>query len=299
MEKINYSFIIPHKNDLARLRRCVKSIPERSDIEIIIVDDNSDASQKPTNIIHSNLIIKNYSDSNGAGFARNIGKSIARGKWLLFADSDDYYVKGFIDDLDLVKESNVDIVYFDFYYLYDYQTGKYLDHLFARNIKNYIKDSTLINNIRFGLNAPWNKMFRKSFVEQNKAEFEEIPIGNDAWFVCYCGAKAQNIQVLDKKLYYYTKNTNGITYRKSRPIEDIRMLFKSEIRVNELKIKCNAWDTIVNPFYQFSKYKQIYGYFAVVKLYAYKLSKINYLKIYLHKMLIKMRNRNSGTIKLD
>lgn len=38
---INYSIIIPHKNISSLLRRCLDSIPERDDLEIIVVDDNS------------------------------------------------------------------------------------------------------------------------------------------------------------------------------------------------------------------------------------------------------------------
>ena len=40
--EINYSFIIPHRNVPHLLQRCIDSIPKRDDIQIIIVDDNSD-----------------------------------------------------------------------------------------------------------------------------------------------------------------------------------------------------------------------------------------------------------------
>ena len=39
---INFSIIIPTKNIPDLLQRCLESIPQRSDIEIIVVDDNSD-----------------------------------------------------------------------------------------------------------------------------------------------------------------------------------------------------------------------------------------------------------------
>ena len=42
MKEINYSFIIPHKNIPDLLQRCLDSIPRREDIQIIVVDDNSD-----------------------------------------------------------------------------------------------------------------------------------------------------------------------------------------------------------------------------------------------------------------
>ena len=39
---INYSIIIPHKNIPNLLQRCLDSIPNREDVQIIVVDDNSD-----------------------------------------------------------------------------------------------------------------------------------------------------------------------------------------------------------------------------------------------------------------
>ena len=39
---INYSVIIPHKNIPKLLQRCLDSIPVRDDLQVIVVDDNSD-----------------------------------------------------------------------------------------------------------------------------------------------------------------------------------------------------------------------------------------------------------------
>ena len=41
--KIIFSLIIPHKNIPSLLQRCLDSIPVREDLEIIILDDNSDS----------------------------------------------------------------------------------------------------------------------------------------------------------------------------------------------------------------------------------------------------------------
>ena len=42
MPKIIYSIVIPHYNIPDLLERALNSIPQREDIEIIVVDDNSD-----------------------------------------------------------------------------------------------------------------------------------------------------------------------------------------------------------------------------------------------------------------
>lgn len=39
--QINYSIIIPHYGIPELLGRCLRSIPERDDIQVIVVDDNS------------------------------------------------------------------------------------------------------------------------------------------------------------------------------------------------------------------------------------------------------------------
>ena len=43
---IYYSFIIPHHNTPDLLKRLIDSIPQREDIEVIVVDDNSDEDKK-------------------------------------------------------------------------------------------------------------------------------------------------------------------------------------------------------------------------------------------------------------
>ena len=47
MNNYLYTFIIPHHNSPELLNRCLDTIPKRSDIQIIVVDDNSEASKKP------------------------------------------------------------------------------------------------------------------------------------------------------------------------------------------------------------------------------------------------------------
>ena len=114
----NYSVIIPHHNTPDLLRRCIDSIPQRDDLEIIIVDDNSDENivdfscfpgkgKKNTKIIFSK-------EGRGAGFSRNCGVREASGIWLIFADADDYFTSKFNDILDKYTEcNNIDVVFFN------------------------------------------------------------------------------------------------------------------------------------------------------------------------------------------
>ena len=113
---IIYSIVIPHKNIPYLLKRCLDSIPLRKDIEVIIVDDNSDPSivdfnkYPGQNRINTHIIFTK--EGKGAGYARNIGLKHAKGKWIIFADADDYFTENFTQLLNQYINVDADLVYF-------------------------------------------------------------------------------------------------------------------------------------------------------------------------------------------
>lgn len=273
---INYSFIIPHHNGPQLLNRLLDSIPQREDIEIIVVDDNSKPELKPIiNRPDVNLIVLDGSESKGAGKARNIGLELAKGKWLLFADSDDYYAEGFIQDLDRFVDSDYDVVYFDAYLNYKVGTdisdyvGGHLHANIAR-YENSLKEERDKNYLTLSSNEPWSKMFNREFALSTGFRFEEIPMSNDAWFVLNVGVLARKIATIDKKLYYYVSNPTGITNSK-RPLSHYYLAMESNIRRNILKNKYNCWQLIVYPGFNKQNILRDYGKITCLRMYIYKL----------------------------
>ena len=55
-----YSVIIPYKNAPILLQRCIASIPQRDDLQIIVVDDNSDNSIVDWETITLDMALKMY-----------------------------------------------------------------------------------------------------------------------------------------------------------------------------------------------------------------------------------------------
>ena len=55
---INFSIIIPTKNIPDLLQRCLESIPQRSDIEIIVVDDIVTGKSSMSKIIRGRITNK-------------------------------------------------------------------------------------------------------------------------------------------------------------------------------------------------------------------------------------------------
>ena len=194
------------------MQRCVDSIPERDDVQVIVVDDNSDEGKKPTLKEHKNLqvVLLDAKHSKGAGRARNVGLKQVEGKWLLFPDSDDYYNEGFLDVIDRYKESAYDIVYFNFEYR-DGKTGVELQPIKSQGYyNNYDESREARDLIKFCHNAPWAKMLRKDYVKKHNIWFEEVPNGNDILFSMMVGYYTDNIIVEKQKLYVYLRNINSI-----------------------------------------------------------------------------------------
>lgn len=217
---IYYSFIIPHKNTPSLLARCVNSIPQRDDIEIIVIDDNSDVDKKPRLTRPDVRIIYIDSEqSKGAGRARNYGLKEAIGKWLLFPDADDYYVDNFLDILDKHKEEDSDVLYFNASESPEYEIRL---RKYKNTLMSYDGTRSRMERLKFlGLNAPWVKMVRKSMIDKYNIRFEEIMHGNDMFFTYQIGYFAKSINVELNPVYFYYCNPNSLTNEKNSVSKDI------------------------------------------------------------------------------
>lgn len=217
---MNYSFIIPHKNTPMLLARCVNSIPQRDDIEIVVVDDDSDDDKKP-NFSRSDVKIV-YIDSEkskGAGRARNYGLEEATGKWLLFPDADDYYISNFIETIDKHKDDVADVIYFNVC-----GSSQYENRLrdYKKALISYDGSVACVERLKyFGVNALWVKMVRKAMVDNYNIRFEEIMHGNDIFFTYQIGYFAKSINVEKKPIYYYFCNPNSLTNENGSVSKDL------------------------------------------------------------------------------
>ena len=266
MKEYKFSIIIPHKNCPDLLQRCVDSIPERDDVQVIVVDDNSDEGKKPSMKERKNLqvILLDATQSKGAGRARNVGLKHAEGKWLLFADSDDFYTDGFIDILDKYTDMDLDIVYFDAYNSPDGgSTLKYVD-----------KTGCSINEVKYKHRQPWNKLFNHSFIKQYDLTFEEVICGNDMRFVILAGLKAHKIALEHTALYIYAYNPESITNKK-HSIENRFCAFLHNVQRNAFFNEIGVKGLNVNYFAFFKTILLQDGFPFFIRLFATIIYKAN------------------------
>ena len=185
---ILYSVIIPHKNIPQLLRRCLDSIPKRNDVQIIVVDDNSDSSEVDFSnfpgVGEFNTEVYFTKEGKGAGYARNLGLEKAKGKWLVFADADDFFNESFEELMDKYKGSDADLILFQSNSVDSdsLEPVKSRGKIYNEWYIDSINKGNIPDKIRYRIHPPWSKFFSKALIDQYKIRFDEVFTANDAMF---------------------------------------------------------------------------------------------------------------------
>lgn len=224
----NYTIIIPHKNTTDLLRKCIDSIPKRDDVQIIVVDDNSDEDkvdfEQFPGLNEERTEVYLTKEGKGAGYARNIGLQHALGKWIIFADADDYFHPCINDIMDKCLEIQVatDLIFFkgDSINLLDGTNGHRAD-----SINQRIDVAIRTNNYQPALfySSPWCKVYNRNFLLNNNISFNEVPCGNDVVFMAKVARYVGHICAVDDVAYCISCSQNSITSVKNGITSEIRL----------------------------------------------------------------------------
>lgn len=216
--KFTYTIIIPHKNSPKLLQRCLDSIPQREDLHVIVVDDNSDS-----NIVDFNHFPGHLRDDveliftkegKGAGYARNVGLAHTNSEKVIFADADDYFNYCLKEILDEYKEDNTDIVFFNRLNvdseLYTYSNKR---DTYGWFFKKYEENSQEAEKLfRYNNDGPVCKIVKKSLIDEHCISFEETTNQNDVRFSYMTGYYAKSIKVDKRAIYTVTYSPQSIMF---------------------------------------------------------------------------------------
>lgn len=236
------SVIIPVYNVEEYLRQCLDSVINQTlkEIEIICVDDGSTDS--------SLEILKEYAAKDHritlitqqnlhAGVARNAGLTVAKGEYLSFLDSDDFFELNMIEETyNKAIKDNSDIVIFNFYNYDNISKTEKTSYAYDKKFLNTFSPKKFKDYIYFiSTPAPWNKIFKSSLIKNESLKFENLQSCNDITFVNSALSFATNISVVNKYFVHYRNNltSNISANRVSMPI-NILLAF-SKLKYNLLK----------------------------------------------------------------
>lgn len=235
-----FSIIIPHHEIPMLLQRCLDSIPDVPEVQVIVVDDNSseqkvDFGQFPGLNRKYTLCIFDK-EGGGAGHARNIGLRHADGKWLVFADSDDFFTKDAFHILDSHKDAPYDILLFKSNSVNSEDLSP--SNRFA-DLNNAIdealtgkKDNKAAILSRPG---PVCKMFRRSHIQQKDIWFDETMASNDQMFVfkATCWAQDDAVAVFNETLYTVTTRKGSLIEKRFTNPDNFLCRMEVQIRCNK------------------------------------------------------------------
>ncbi len=214
MDQPKISVIVPVYNVEKYLDRCVRSILNQtfSDFELILVDDGSpdncgtmcDAYAKQDSRIQ---VI--HKENGGLSDARNVGKAVAAGEYILFVDSDDYIALHLMETLyALAKKYHADIACGGAYNCYQ---DKEISQFSERKELAY-DGKTALQMMLQGQDLPgsaWGKLYSKKLCDQ--LDFQVGKYYEDAFFQVDMFPMANTVAVTTEPLYYYIHRAGSIT----------------------------------------------------------------------------------------
>jgi glycosyltransferase involved in cell wall biosynthesis len=228
---IDVSVIVPVYNCKKHLRKCVSSILNQSvkTIEVILINDGSyDGSEmlcEEFKTLNEKVIVI-HQENKGVSAARNKGIKLAKGKFLLFVDADDYIEEHYIEKLlTIITSENYDIV----------ASGGTFFNQFENYCVNTLEGTrgssedllcTLVNSSTGG--TVWGKLVRSSLIKENNIYFnEEYSYREDLLFW---------LEVTKYIESYTTINYFGYFYRMSHDLNSLSTKYDENDFFKQLKL---------------------------------------------------------------
>lgn len=271
--------IVPVYNVEKYLHKCLSTLAEQTidEIEILVVNDGTpDRSQSVINMYslwYPDRIKPLIKENGGLSDTRNYGMRFARGKYITFADSDDYLdIDAMQKFYDTAESQDADVVISDFIKVKPKsrseirRTGKKFSYKrqwvtsHAQHGKSVTENPEIL---RYASSYAWNKCYRRDLLTDGNFQFPVNQWFEDSAVVYNILMAAKKVAALKEPTYYYRVGREGA------------ITSTVDMRIFHI---FNSCDSIVN-------YAKENGFFEQLKL------EIEYLCImHLHARLIALKN---------
>lgn len=214
---IDFSFIIPVYNAELYIKECIDSVINQrydlSKIEIILINDGSTDNSydicREYSTKFNNIVLINQKNK-GVSITRNNGLKIAKGKYILFLDSDDFVEGNLCSKIYKFFEKHYNEIDILTYPLINYENNKQKPHF---RYKKYFPKSDSIYDIEENpeliqttINVCIKNKFKDSILFDSKLAFSE-----DEKFITDIIMLKKKVGYCSSTKYFYRKNNESCT----------------------------------------------------------------------------------------
>lgn len=233
----DFSVIVPvWRGAIRYIPKLIESIPQREGIEIIVVDNSKEPVNRKEILSDREFVFLHSSYERHAGGSRNDGIAASHGKWLIFADADDYFTPGAFDIFYSKYDSDAELIFTKPDGIYE-DTGEKSTRGdgYSNKVHAYCVGEVSDETLRYGFYTPWCKMVSHSLIDREGLRYDEIRAGNDIYFSLTSGYYAKKIDAIDVVTYVVTVNRGSLT--RSRGYEITKARLYSKLHCNEFMRK--------------------------------------------------------------
>lgn len=270
MAQLWLSIIIPVYGVEKYIKKCLDSIVKDnanaiSGIEVLVIDDGSkDRSGEIADsyALQYPFIQVIHKQNAGVAAARNTGIQHARGEWLYFMDSDDWMEKGALGKIKQVtlRQKECDLLLFDA----RKNTGEKESQWEHFEEEKVWSDTDALQLLQRGvlyfpsvhthtpLAAPWDKLYKRVFVQKNGLFFtEELKVLDDMIFNMKAFGVAKVVSYHKIPIYHYRYVPDSITnsYKPDRIAQDMEVWDAIQTYINEQVWETEEQETFLQAYY--------------------------------------------------
>lgn len=309
---MDVSIIIPVYNREKLIRSCLNSLIGLKDNvtkEIIIVNDGSSDGTKK--IIESEYL-QDYpfitlinKENCGVSAARNTGMCHAKGKYLIFVDSDDVISDDYVDKLvSAVVGHELGICSYSIDFIdKNLQIKSRIEkNVNSKELPSVLGEQVLSVNKKGMLNVVWNKIFIRELIEENQLKFlSNLEGAEDIYFILEYLKYVNTIGYEDKILYHYIKHEDGSFL--TRYMENLQFIYHSvyvktkETFEDVLGIDESRVNYVLDGYYLFSNKVILYNSFKKEDNKVEQMKVIHGLKT--DNRFVSLLNKQENSDKLD
>lgn len=299
-EPVLVSVIVPVYNAGPYLKDCIDSLRKQTwkNIEVLLMDDGS---TDQSGLICDDIARKDnrfkvhHNSNHGVSYTRNLAINLARGKYLVFVDSDDSVEPSYVEDLLYPVENHYDMSICGLKEVF-VDTGKVKVREKKGELTGFLRQD-LYHLMPF-LRIPVCKIYKMSIINRYHLRFaEDISYGEDQLFNYMYYYHINNYCFIDKSLYIYKRHSDSLTdWTKLRNIKQVRSAIKRLSYERKFMDRCNPYKkeivmnddvmTAISNFCDLKSYKTFKKQVKALCRYRYKNARMDRLKRVVFGMLL-------------